>query len=80
MLPLNVFRLVVLYWKEIAQQKYLWVYFNICFFFRHRKFIDKLFHLLSCKWRVSSGFQAIFLVEYGRDFQCSVRDWAESPP
>ena len=24
MLPLNVFRLVVLYWKEIAQQKYLW--------------------------------------------------------
>lgn len=33
MLPLNVFRLVVLYWKEIAQQKYLWVYFNICVFF-----------------------------------------------
>lgn len=32
MLPLNVFRLVVLYWKEIAQQKYLWVYFNICVF------------------------------------------------
>lgn len=29
-------------------------------FFRHRKFIDKLFHLLSCKWRVSSRFQAIF--------------------
>lgn len=32
-LPLNVFRLVVLYWKEIAQQKYLWVYFNIYVFF-----------------------------------------------
>ena len=31
--PLNVFRLVELYWKEIAQQKYLWVYFNICVFF-----------------------------------------------
>ena len=33
MLPLNVFRVVVLYWKEIAQQKYLWVYFNIYVFF-----------------------------------------------
>ena len=33
MLPLNVFRLVVFYWKEIAQQIYLWVYFNICVFF-----------------------------------------------
>ena len=32
MLPLNVFRLVVLYWKEITQQKYLWIYFNICVF------------------------------------------------
>ncbi|CAH3177637.1 unnamed protein product, partial [Porites lobata] len=32
MLPLNVFRVVVLYRKEIAQQKYLWVNFNICVF------------------------------------------------
>lgn len=33
MLSLNVFRLVVLYWKEIAQQKYVWVYLNIYVFF-----------------------------------------------
>ena len=33
MLSLNVFRLVVLYWKEIAEQKYLWVYLNIYVFF-----------------------------------------------
>ena len=30
MLPLNVFRLVALYWKEIVFHKYLWVYYNIC--------------------------------------------------
>lgn len=30
MLPLNVFRLVVLYWKEVVLHKYLWVYYNIC--------------------------------------------------
>lgn len=33
MLPLNVFRLVVLYWKEIVLHKYLWVYYNICVIF-----------------------------------------------
>ena len=33
MFPVNVFRLVVLYWKEIAEHKYLWVYYNICVFF-----------------------------------------------
>ena len=30
MLPYNVFRFVVLYWKEIAEHKYLWVYYNMC--------------------------------------------------
>ena len=30
MLPLNAFRLVVLYWKEIVIHKYLWVYYNVC--------------------------------------------------
>ena len=30
MLPLNVFRLVVLYWKEIFLHKYLWIYYNVC--------------------------------------------------
>ena len=30
MLPLNVFRLVVLYWKEVVVHRYLWVYYNIC--------------------------------------------------
>lgn len=30
MFPLNVFRLVVLYWKQITSHKYLWVYYNIC--------------------------------------------------
>ena len=30
MFPLNAFRLVVLYWKEVVQHKYLWVYYNVC--------------------------------------------------
>lgn len=30
MLPLNVFRLVVLYWKEVVVHRYPWVYYNIC--------------------------------------------------
>jgi len=30
MLPYNVFRFVVLYWNEIAEHKYLWVYYNVC--------------------------------------------------
>lgn len=32
MLPLNVFRLAVLYWKEFTDHKYLWVFYNICVF------------------------------------------------
>lgn len=32
MLPLNVFRLAALYWKEIVFNKYLWVYYNVCVF------------------------------------------------
>ena len=30
MLPLNVFRLVFLYWKEFTLHKYFWVYYNVC--------------------------------------------------
>lgn len=30
MLPYNVFRFVVLYWNEIAEYKFLWVYYNVC--------------------------------------------------
>lgn len=30
MLPYNVFRFVVLYWNDITEHKYLWVYYNVC--------------------------------------------------
>ncbi|XP_068724260.1 neuropeptide Y receptor type 2-like [Montipora capricornis] len=30
MLPVNVFRLTVLYWEEIYEHKYIWVYYNTC--------------------------------------------------
>ena len=30
MLSLNVFRLVVLYWKDLSMHKYFWVYYNMC--------------------------------------------------
>lgn len=33
MLPVNIFRLVVLYWKGISGHRYLWVFYNVCVIF-----------------------------------------------
>lgn len=33
MFPINLFRLVVLYWDDITEHKYLWVYYNVCVIF-----------------------------------------------
>ncbi|XP_022789230.1 neuropeptide Y receptor type 2-like [Stylophora pistillata] len=33
MLPVNVFRLVVMYWEGFSEHKYLWVFYNVCVIF-----------------------------------------------
>lgn len=33
MLPVNVFRLSVMYWEGISKHKYLWVFYNVCVIF-----------------------------------------------
>ena len=60
MLPYNAFRFAVLYWNDIKEDKYLWVYYNICvtFIIANSSANFFIYSLVSDEFR--QGFKRLF--------------------